>query len=162
MVDVTEISAIVAAAGVLIGVVYYILDMRNQNRKRQTDLVMDLYSEAGSKQLLEAYNDFFFLDFRNIEDIMKQPQVWVSYNMYCMFYERVGVLLHRKLIDIELVDDLFSIDIKNVWKKVKPIVEEVRRRGDIWKAYYEWFEYLYTEMEKREQKLQQSKISRTT
>jgi hypothetical protein len=43
MVDVTEISAIVAAAGVLVGVVYYILDMRNQAKIRQTDLVMRLY-----------------------------------------------------------------------------------------------------------------------
>jgi hypothetical protein len=158
MVDVTEISAIVAAVGVLIGVIYYILDMMNQGKARQTDLVMELYSEAGSKELLEAYNNFFFQDLRNIEYLMSKPSIWVSYNMYCMFYERVGILLHRKLIDIELVDDLFSIDIKNVWDKIKPIVEEVRKRGDRWKAYYEWFEYLYNEMKKREQKLQQSKV----
>jgi hypothetical protein len=150
MVDITEISAILAAVGVLIGVIYYVLDMRNQGKIRQTDLVMELYSEASSKELLEAYNDFFFQDLRNIEYLMRKPSLWVSYNMYCMFYERVGILLHRKLIDIELVDDLFSIDIKNVWDKVKPIVEEVRKRGSIWEAYYEWFEYLHNEMKKRE------------
>jgi hypothetical protein len=43
MVDITEISAIVAAAGVLVGVVYYILDMKNQSRLRQTDLVLRLF-----------------------------------------------------------------------------------------------------------------------
>ena len=155
MLDIPSISAIVVAVGVLIGVIYYVLDMRNQGKIRQTDLVMELYSEASSKELLEAYNDFFFQDLRNIEYLMSKPSLWVSYNMYCMFYERVGILLHRKLIDIELVDDLFSIDIKNVWDKVKPIVEEVRKRGSIWKAYYEWFEYLHNEMRKREQQLQQ-------
>jgi hypothetical protein len=30
MVDITEVFAIVAAAGVLVGVVYYIVDMRHQ------------------------------------------------------------------------------------------------------------------------------------
>jgi hypothetical protein len=43
MVGITEISAMVAAAGVLVGVIYYIMDMRNQTRIRQTDLVMRLY-----------------------------------------------------------------------------------------------------------------------
>jgi len=46
MVDVTEISAIVAAAGVLVGVAYYILDMRHQNKIRRTDLDLRLYSIA--------------------------------------------------------------------------------------------------------------------
>jgi hypothetical protein len=36
MVDITEISAIVAAAGVLVGVVYYVLDIRHQRQARQT------------------------------------------------------------------------------------------------------------------------------
>jgi len=31
MVDITEISAVVAAAGVLVGVVYYLLDVHNQS-----------------------------------------------------------------------------------------------------------------------------------
>jgi len=40
MVDITEISAMVAAAGVLVGVAYYIQDMRSQSRIRQTDLTL--------------------------------------------------------------------------------------------------------------------------
>jgi hypothetical protein len=40
VVDITEISAVVAAAGVFIGVIYYILDMRNQKQLRETDLIM--------------------------------------------------------------------------------------------------------------------------
>ena len=156
MVDITEVSAVVAAVGVFIGVVYYILDIRHQARVRQTDLVMELYSEAGSKELLEAYHTFFFEDLRSIEDVKSRPSLWVSFNMYCMFYERVGILLHKRLIDIDLVDDLFSIDIKIVWEKVRPIVEEVRARGGVWKAYYEWFEYLHDQMKEREQKQEAS------
>ena len=54
MVDVTEISAIVAAAGVLIGVVYYVLDMRHQMQVRQTELILGLYKEFGSIEFQEA------------------------------------------------------------------------------------------------------------
>ena len=71
------------------------------------------------------------------------------------FFEGVGVLLHKKLINIALVDDLFSSPIKISWEKMKPIAEGERKqfgRPQIW----EWWEYLYNEMQKREQKLQQS------
>ena len=167
MVDVTEISAVVAAAGVMIGVVYYILDIRHQARTRETDLVMKLYSQYGSKEYVEAYPHFFInLEFKDYEDFKnKYPSYasWVgtpaqvSFMMYCYFFEGIGILLHRKLIDIKLVDDLFSIAIKSNWKKVKPIVEGRRKEWNE-PAYWEYFEYLYNDMKKREQKLQQSKV----
>jgi hypothetical protein len=70
------------------------------------------------------------------------------------FFEGVGVLLHRKLIDIAAVDDLFSSPIKISWEIMKPIAEGERKkfsRPQIW----EWWEYLYNEMQKRERILQQ-------
>jgi hypothetical protein len=164
MVDIYEISAVVAAAGVLIGVAYYIIDMRNQAQKRQTDLVMQLYSELGSKEYVEAWPKFFLLEFKDYEDFkQKYPtstfatsEASTSYTMYCYFFEKVGLLLHRKLIDIELVDDLFSIAITASWEKVRPIVEGRRKEWNT-PQYWEWFEYLYNEMKKREQKLQQTR-----
>jgi hypothetical protein len=69
------------------------------------------------------------------------------------FFEGLGVLLHRKLIDISLVDDLFSSPVKRAWEKLKPVAEGERNqtnRPQIW----EWFEYVYNELQIREQKLQ--------
>ena len=56
MVDATEISAIIAAAGVLIGVAYYILDMRHQGQERQTDLLVRIvpWVNIGSIELQQA------------------------------------------------------------------------------------------------------------
>jgi hypothetical protein len=51
-------------------------------------------------------------------------------------------------VDINLVADLYSADW--AWKKLKPWIEETRRRANNPKVY-EWFEYLYNEMKKREQ-----------
>jgi hypothetical protein len=70
------------------------------------------------------------------------------------FFEGVGVLLHRKLIESAVVDDLFSSPVKLSWEKLKSIALGERKqsaRPQIW----EWWEYLYNEMQKREQKLQQ-------
>jgi hypothetical protein len=64
------------------------------------------------------------------------------------FFDSIGILLHRKLIDIEMVDELFSFYIKAAWEKLKPGIEG--RRKDLDPTLRKWFEYLYNEMEKRE------------
>ena len=71
-----------------------------------------------------------------------------------MFFEGIGVLLHRRLVDIDLVDDLFSGPIKMTWEKMKLLAEGARKHLNQ-ATVFEWFEYLYNEMQKREQSLQQ-------
>ena len=79
----------------------------------------------------------------------------VEVNQVCSLYESVGVLLQRKLIDVELVQDLFGSTVTSIWEKLKPLYKEEERRlgkPHVWKAV----EYLYNEMQKREQRLQQT------
>jgi len=151
MADVTEISAIVAAAGVLIGVVYYVLDMRHQNKVRQTDLVMRLYATCDSLEFLEAWNTIFFAENGDYDAFLKKlggKRHIVSF--VAMFYDEVGVLLHKRLIDIDLVDELLGDSTQLMWEKLKNMLEEARKRYR--PGAYLHFEYLYNEMKKREQR----------
>jgi hypothetical protein len=124
--DVPSISAIVAAAGVLIGVVYYILDMEHQTQLRQTDLIMRLYSTRTSKEFQESWKRAMSTepkDYRNYE----KWHEWSDFIVVAGFFEGIGILLHRKLVDIALVGDLFSCSIKTIWEKTKEVVEGVRK-----------------------------------
>ena len=163
MLDIPSISAVVAAIGVLVGVTLAYLEVRTLVKQRQTDLVMRLYSTFGSRELQEAWLKSRIWEFEDYSDFMRKydrktkigMETWVSLNSVASFYEGIGILLYRKLIDIKLVDDLFSTPIKLTWEAVKPIVDGQRKhyeRPQIW----EWFEYLYNEMQKREQRLQQN------
>jgi hypothetical protein len=172
VVDITEISAIVAAAGVMIGVVYYILDIRHQARTRQTDLVDRLYSAFISREFFDAQMNFLALEFKDYEDYVKKygpifhlgkdgvtfkdtPEVrGILY--IDNFFQEVGVLLHRGLIDAGLVREVFTYRIELLWEKIEPIILGYRKEFNQPEAG-KWFEYLYNEMKKGEQKLQQSK-----
>ena len=156
MVDVTEISAVVVAAGVIIGVVYYILDMRNQTKQRQMDMVMRLYSTFMSKEMSESLLVILGLEYKTYDEFiekygMPSPEkpVWVAYMMVISFFNEVGMLLHRKFIDIESVDELFAFRVALYWERLKPWIEDMRKqlKGQVG----DWFEYLYNEMKKREQ-----------
>jgi len=157
MLDVPSISAIVAAVGVLIGVVIAVVELRNLVKTRQTDLIMRLYSTYGNEEYSKAVNRYLATEYGDYNDfvekygpIVSEEPVQVAFRMVCMFYEGVGVLLYRKLVNPDLVYDLFSV--RMFWEKMKPIAEDLRKRFNeprIW----EWFEYLYNEMQKRERQL---------
>jgi len=157
MVDITEISAIVAASGVLIGVAYYILDMRNQALLRKTDLVMRLFSTFASVDHRTAGKKVIWIDYKDYDDYVKkygapnsEEPIPTAVDTVLYFYEEVGVLLSKKLIDIDLVDQLFGYNIMLVGAKVMPILEEGRKRLNVPRFWLN-FEYLYNEMKKREQ-----------
>jgi hypothetical protein len=75
----------------------------------------------------------------------------MSFMMMGNFYEQIGVLLRNRLIDASLVDQLFPVCV--TWDKMKPVVEGMRKEVHD-PTFFEWFEYLYNEMKKRQQKSQ--------
>ena len=144
-----------------VGLTLTFLELRHLRKERQTSLVTDLYSTYGSKEFQIAVAQIFDFEFKDAEDFFKKYgrranlEAWATWQSVAAFFEQVGILLHRKLIDITLVDDLLSTPIKTTWEKMAPIIKYQRERlhrPQIW----EWFEYLYNEMKKREQKLQSS------
>ncbi|MDH5448456.1 MAG: hypothetical protein OEY24_07350 [Candidatus Bathyarchaeota archaeon] len=150
MLNIASISAVVAGAGVIVGVVFVILELRNLVITRQTDLVIRLYSAFGSRELQGAWEKVKTREYKNFNTYKKKYGL-LETNEAGWFFEGLRVLHNRELIDIDLVDDLFSSPVKRAWERIKPIAEEMRRetqRPQIW----EWFEYLYNEMKKKESK----------
>jgi len=162
MLDIPSISAIVAAAGVLVGVVLTVVELRNLVKQRQTDLVIRLSSDTRSGEFLGAIIDTFEVEFKDYGDFVKKygmlfskNQVPMSFLMVGNFFEQLGVLLKNGLIDAHLINQLFPISV--TWEKMKPLVEGLRKEYH-GPQYYEWFEYLYNEMKKREKQLQQKGV----
>ncbi len=163
MLDIPSISAIVAAVGVLFGVVLTVQELRHLVRQRQTDLVTRLsYDISTNREFLEAFVDTFEVEFKDYDDFVKRygkpisrNQVPMSFMMMGNFFEQIGVLFRNRLIDASLISQLFPIDI--VWEKMKPLAEGMRKEYHN-PGFFEWFEYLYNELKKSEQKLQQSSV----
>jgi hypothetical protein len=167
MLDIPSISAIVATVGVLVGVAFTYLELRNIIRQRETEietrqakLFMDVFSHYYTEDFLNDENEILFQwKWKDFDDFWKTygPETnvkafnkWDSMGTY---FKGVGVLLKRKLIDLDLVDELMGTSIRLYWEKSGPIMKHFREH--FWPHAYEWFEYLYNELQKREQTLQQ-------
>jgi hypothetical protein len=97
----------------------------------------------------QDYNDYWS---KYGQDFEKRA-AWLS---VAALFEEIGVLIDKKLADIDLVSDLFSTPVIAGWEKVRNVVKDERihrKRPQIW----QWFEYLYNEIREHEQRsIQQS------
>jgi hypothetical protein len=152
-IDVPSISAIVAAAGVIVGVVLTYVELRHQTKIRKTDLLVRLFSSVDSKDWLDAWekvNEREILDYNDY----KAKYGFVELNIVFVFFEQVGKLLQKGLIDMDLIPLPYG-QVNVMWEKIKPIVEMGRNRFNEPKVG-QGFEYLHNEMKKREQRGVQS------
>jgi hypothetical protein len=150
---VQTVSIVIASTGVLAAAVYYILLIRHQRKMRQSDLVLRLYATFGSNDFQERWTEFIKGDYKDYDDFAKKYNIRSNPAPESTWlFEAIGVLLKNKLIDISLVDDLFTGPSKWFWEKLKPIAEDIRKQLN-YPQYAEHIEYLYNEMKKREQQL---------
>jgi len=152
MLGVAEISVIVAATGIVVAVVYYILNMKRQTEIKTIDLALRLDAIWSSKDFVEWWVTFQERDPKEYNTVTKENQrKWIPEKQILGFYVTLSFLLRKKLVNLETCD-LFPILYS--WEKLQFYVEGARR--DLPKAYEE-VDYLVNEMKTREQKLRQSK-----
>jgi len=157
--DVSTLLMAVEATGILIGILIAVIQLRNLNKTRQTELFMNLYETFRNREFQRQYAEIIFQHkWKDFDDWLEKYgpvtnveafSSWISVPAY---FEGIGVLLNRKTIDISIVDDMLSTQILLLWEKIEPITKEYResmKRPQLW----EWFEYLYKEIKKREQQL---------
>ena len=159
--DIASISAVVAAGGVLVGVVYYLLDVRNQAMIRKTELITRLYSHLyGSEDLQRARKKVNSITYEDYDDFVKkygapnsEEPIPLAISTVLYVFEEAGVLLSKKLVDIDLIDQLMGEMILRTWTNLMPLIKEARKRLNRPRVWIN-FEYLYNETKKREQTLQ--------
>jgi len=172
LVDLAEIQAayyMVAATGVLIAAVFYILNLRISQRNqelmlkaqeqsaraqqqtletRQAQMFMNIYQQTTSKDFTSAYNKFISSQWENYSEsreLFQKKEFADDFYILGMYFEGLGVLVKEGYLPIRLVALLLTGMTRSFWEKLKPIVDEAR----VDMGYVRWFseaEYLYDEL----------------
>ena len=145
-VDIQTVSIVIASVSIVAGVVYYALELRHQASAKQMDLIMRLHSMWVNK-VLQAMETIRKTETKNYKDF--EEKCPIEAQQVAGFFDNLGLLLRRGLIDIDLISQLFILE--GVWKRMKIYVEGIRERTKE-QRFYGNFEYLYNEWKKREQK----------
>jgi len=156
MLDIPSITGIVAAVGVIVGVAFTVLELRNLVKQRQTDLIVHLYSTFATEEFQKDWH-IFMTDTETNDYNTFLEKYAVEIPPIGLFFHQVGVLLEKKLIDFGIASSMFGVTFIRYWERVKPVVEDARRQLNAPRWGY-GAEYLYNEMKKRQQKPQPTTV----
>ncbi len=72
MVDYQSITVSLAALGFLVATIYYTLTIRNQNRTRQAQLFMQIYSVFRTPEFQDSITEIVSMQWKDYDDFMEK------------------------------------------------------------------------------------------
>ena len=157
-INLSTLRDIVAILGVAIGFSYYILNLRNGRETRQAQLFMQIHNQWNNREFIRQFMEILNLwNWSDEDDFWKRygqisnVEAYVSFITVLWYFESVGTLLKSRLINIKLVDALYSDRYVQFWEKFETILQGLREDFNN-PEYYKNSEYLYTRLKKHQQK----------
>lgn len=132
---------ILQTAGILVGIIYYITVMRNQNASRQIQIIRGVASRDPPNWRWISIEWDDFEDFRS-KYVDTESEHWDNALLWFNNYEELGVYVREGLLDVRLVCLLNGGTFTKSWERFEPILLEYRRRLDHPRYFIE-AEYLY-------------------
>lgn len=146
-------SLVLALMAVAAAVTYYTYTLRAQTRLRKVNLLMGLYAKLDTLEFQEAWHRVFWMEYVDLDDAIRQLGGRHVGSFVFYFYDEVGIILRHRLIDEALAYDLFGDSLFQMWEKVRPLVDEARRRSDDPTIYENW-EYVYERLKRHRRSLE--------
>lgn len=170
--DVQTVTVVIAGISVIIGVINSILASRRAEKNdqlmletRQAQLFTQIYDWWRSRDGVKAYANYRYKYSRLVQQMGFEEfqkgytlvgdegniETHADQGTLLHFFEGIGVLVKKSLIDVELVEDLLSQRIIWFWEQILgPNIEYVRKITDD-PTQYDSIEYLYHEMKREQQ-----------
>lgn len=129
----TDLGAILSALGslALIGwIVIAVIQLRLQYLQRREDSVLRLYEPLLSEPLARAYWRVQTWPHRDHATFRAEATAddWVAFDQVATFYDTMGILHHRGVANLSLLDELLSSSIFEAWDGCADIVRGERER----------------------------------
>ncbi len=158
MVDIQTVSFAVAGISVTIAAIYYLMNIKINNRARQAMILSSLQSRIDTPDFWERYIEILWVykqmtyeEYRKevLQSKEKSAQVM---SVISTFYH-IGWLVKMRLLDINAVLG-FTFDVVAVYDVVIPHLVRFGEDPDIPfnPGHYPYFTYLYDEIKKQQQK----------
>ena len=150
--DISTIANLINAIAVTAGVIFAAAQIRQYRHRRQREAMLELVRSFQSPAFTAALRRVLSLpdgaDSAKIREVLG-PDGEDAVYLVSLTWESLGVLVYRREVTLDLVDDFFSGPLVISWQKLKVYSEEWRRTLDR-ETGNEWFHWLAERMLERE------------
>jgi len=151
--DVNTLLGLISTFAIVVGLLFAGVQLRILNKQRSRESALQLLHSIQTPDFPEAVNILVDLP----EGLSKKEiEERLGDKIKCVLamlgtFESLGILIFRREIDINLVEDFFSGPIILTGEKFKNYTKDVRELSNR-PTYYEWMQWMYEQIEKRESK----------
>lgn len=148
-----------------VGVAIALIQLNSISRTRETELetrqietYLEWMKRVQNKEFTMAWADVIYhQEWKDLDEWLekysagKNPEAFSNWGVTMQFFECLGLLVRRKIVDIDLVyEHIGGLETIRTWERVEHLVKGFRERYNrpiLWGS----FEYLYNELKKLEQ-----------
>jgi hypothetical protein len=151
-VDISTLANLINAFAVTAGVIFAAAQIRYYRQRRKRDAMLELVRSFQSPAFTSALRRVLLLpdgaDAQKIREVLG-PDGEDAVYLVSLTWESLGVLVFRRELALDLVDDFFSGPILLSWRKLHVWAEQWRREQNR-ETGSEWFHWLAERMMERE------------
>jgi hypothetical protein len=148
MIELSVIRDLVAIFSFIIGLTYYIMNLKNQEKIRHASLFMNVYQTMNTDMGMESdikIGEIKYKTHKDWEKIASDPELFKCYAWQGNLHESLGVLVRDGLIDIGMLARLHSGSILFFWDRFcEGILDSREAMG--WPRWMVETEYLYNRL----------------
>jgi hypothetical protein len=143
-------------AGILVGIFYYIMTLRNQNRIRETQWIWQLLNRKTDNETMKGFLNQISSNWKDYDDYLQKYDHSVNLEhgstrqSSWYFFDILGIMVKQNKIDIEMIYPFYNMHILLLWFKYETVIK-VLREGTMDEDYMEGLEFLADEMIKMRQ-----------
>lgn len=151
--DVQTVSVLVASASIVAGAIYYMLETRHQRVERQTESILRLspWFSLNAKEIQEAISNVCSVEYTDYKEYLEKyngkPEQ-TSLKLLGNYFEGVGLLVYRKLVETDIVFDFWGDLALSMWEGNETLIMDMRKDSGE-PRMFEFWEFLAKEMKKR-------------
>lgn len=147
-VDLSTIANVATALTVITGVGFGLVEAQRSRQARQERAayaaVQAILSPEWMKSMIVVHS---IPDGSSAAAIEADPGVLNAAHSVGVILEGLGYSVYARIVPLRVVADLVGGTVRLAWRKLRPYVEEERRRSGSQKTF-EWFQWLATQLER--------------
>lgn len=134
MVEVLQVLEGLAYLGFIAGAIFAVLELRGISRERRANTVVDMYKTFISSDMTDAWAKVFASSSQSGTDMEKECSLSTLVRV-AGFYEAVGYLARKRLVDPKIAVELLPIG--TAWNKMQPwlLFDRARSSPGAWREF---------------------------
>jgi hypothetical protein len=147
-----SISYTAGALSVVLGVIYYAINLREQTKNRRITLAHTMLSSINSKEGKHDFVEMINMQWSDLDDFKRKYDHRVNMENFLTraawwnVCEFIGWQYRIGLVDMDTILNAEGGVMAQMWYKFKPVIYEFIKIGDYGKRNYRNWEYLAEEI----------------